>query len=170
MDQNGGVFQQGGGIGVETPEFKELLEMSMEELRLKTIAHQKGWGLGKATRWSLDQSRGDLIFTFGDGVVATCPAQIIGSFDSADDSWLWAWANPSIDDSLQRDSLRVRDYGQLHQIDRLTSPAWAGKEADAWEMAALACKLCEAQGAYRGPGGTASVFMTFASVKLSPRR
>jgi hypothetical protein len=169
MDRNG-VFQNGGRNGVETPEFKGLLDASMEELRLKTMAHQTGWGLGKAARWSLDQSCGDLVFAFDNGVLATCPAQIIGSFDSADDSWLWAWANPSIHDPLKQDSLRVRDYGQQQQIDRLTSAEWAGTEADAWAMAALACKLCEAQGVYRGPAGTAFVFITFGKVVLSPRR
>jgi hypothetical protein len=169
MDQNAGVFQPNGGNGAKAPEFKQLLDMSMEELRLKTLGHQKGWGFGKADRWSLDMSQGDLIFTF-DGMVATCPAQIVGSFDTTDSSWLWAWANPSIDDPLKLASLRVREYGEQHHIDRLTAPEWAGTEADAWAMAALACKLCEAQGVYRGPAGTAFVFMTFASVKLSPRK
>jgi len=170
MNQNAGVLQHGGGNGVEPSEFKRLVDTSMEELRLKTMAHQKGWGFGKAARWTLDQSRGDLVFTFDDGVVATCPAQIIGSFDSADGSWLWAWANPSINGSLQRDSLRVKDYGHEQQIDRLTAAEWSGTEEDAWAMAALACKLCEAQGVYRGPAGTAFVFITFARVELSGRR
>jgi len=164
MVENAGVLEGNQG---ETPEFKKLLDASMEELRLKTVAHQTGWGFGKATRWSLDQSRGDLIFTFDEGVVATCPAQIIGSFDSAEGSWLWAWANPSIADSLKRDSLRVRDYGQQHQIARLTSAEWLSTEADVWPVAALACKLCAAQGVYRGPAGTAFVFMTFGKVALS---
>jgi hypothetical protein len=168
MDKNG-VFGNGGGNGVKIAEFQLLLDASMEELRLKTMAHQQGWGFGKAARWDLDQSRGDLIFTF-DKVLATCPAQIIGSFDTADDSWLWAWANPSIDEPLKRDSLRVKEYGQQQQIDRLTSAEWSGDEDDAWEMAALACKLCQAQGAYRGPAGTAFVFMTFGEVTLSPRK
>lgn len=167
MNHNAGLFGRGSNAnGGETPEFKKLLNASMEELRLKTMGHQAGWRFGRATRWSLDQSRGDLLFTFDDGVVATCPAQIIGSFDAADGSWLWAWANPSIADRLKRDSLRVRDYGQQHQIARLPSAEWPGTEADAWPMAALACKLCEAQGAYRGPASTAFVFMTFGKVAL----
>ena len=153
--------------GGETPEFKAMLEASMEELRVKTAGHQGGWRFGKSKRWDLDQERGDLIFTFDDGVVATCPAQIIGSFDGADGSWLWAWANPSIADSLKRDSLRVRDYGQEHKIARLTSAEWSCAEADAWNMAALACKLCASQGVYRGPAGTAFVFISFGQVKLS---
>jgi hypothetical protein len=160
---------EGRGNGVETPEFNGLLDTSMEELRLKTMGHQAGWRFGQARRWSLDQSRGDLLFTFDDGVVATCPAQIIGSFDSADGSWLWAWANPSIADALNRDSLRVREYVQQRQIARLTSAEWACTEAEAWRMAALACKLCEGQGVYRGPAGTAFVFITFGRVELSKK-
>lgn len=154
--------------GGETLEFNTLLEKSMEELRAKTIGHQAGWGFGKAAQWSLDLSEGDLLFTFSEGVIATCPAQIVGSLDSSDGSWLWAWANPSIPESLQRDSLRVKDYGQQHQIARLTSAEWACTEEEAWRMAALACKLCEAQGVYRGPAGTAAVFITFGKVVLSP--
>ena len=151
----------------ETPEFKALLENSMAELRAKTTGHQVGWGLGKSNRWSLDQSLGDLIFTFDSGVIATCPAQIVGSFVSDENTWLWAWANPSIADSLKRDSLRVRDYGQQQKIARLTTEEWSGTEEDAWAMAALACKLCNAQGVYRGPAGVAGVFMTFGEVVLS---
>ena len=155
------------GNGGETPEFKALLEKSMEELRAKTMGHQAGWGFGKAARWSLDMSRGNLLFTFTDGVVASCPAQIVGSLDTSDNSWLWAWANPSIPDPLKRDSLRVKDFGQQRKISRLTSEEWMGTEEDAWRMAALACNLCEAQGVYRGPAGTALVFITFGKVELS---
>jgi uncharacterized protein DUF6882 len=162
-------FDDARGNGGETPEFNALLDKSMEELRAKTMGHQAGWGFGKANRWSLDQSRGDLLFTFDDGVVATCPAQIVGSFDGADGSWLWGWANPSIADSLKRDSLRVREYGEQRQIARLTSAEWPCTEAEAWHMAALACKVCEAQGVYRGPAGTAFVFMTFGTVELNSK-
>jgi hypothetical protein len=160
----GGSGTDGGG---ETPEFKRLLETSMADLQAKTAGHRAGWGLGESKRWDLDQSRGDLIFTFSDGVIATCPAQIIGSFDTDSSTWLWAWANPSIHDSLKRDSLRVRDYGQQHKIARLTSAQWSCTEADAWAMAALSCKLCEAQGIYRGPAGPSFVFISFGQVALS---
>ena len=154
--------------GGETPEFKALLDNSMEELRAKTMGHQVGWGLGKSDQWSLDLSQGDLIFTFANGVVATCPAQIVGTFDSTDGSWLWAWANPSIPEALQRDSLRVKEYGEQRQIARLTSAEWRGTEEEAWRMAALACKLCEAQGVYRGPAGPTLVFISFKEVVVGP--
>jgi hypothetical protein len=152
----------------ETPEFIQLLDASMEALRAKTVGHQVGWGFGKADRWSLDLSQGDLLFTFANGIVATCPAQIVGTLDSTDGSWLWGWANPSVPESLQLDSLLVRDYGEQRQITRLTSAEWPCTEDEAWRMAALACNLCEAQGVYRGPAGTTFVFITFSDVVLSP--
>ena len=82
-------------------------------------------------------------------------------------SWLWGWANPSIPDALKRDALRVREYGQQQEIARLTLEEWLGTEADAWSMAALACNLCGAQGVYRGPAGSAFVFINFGQVVLS---
>ena len=159
----------GTGNDGRNSEFNALLASSMEELRLKTAAHQQGWGFGKAARWDVDQSQGNLVFIFPDGMVATCPVQIIGTFDSTTSEWMWAWANSSIAEPLKRDSLKVKEYGQKNQITRLTSDEWICKEDDAWSMTALACKLCEAQGAYRGPAGSSFVFMTFGKVELSKK-
>jgi hypothetical protein len=147
-------------------EFQQLLEMSMAELRLKTEAHT-AWGLGKFDRWDIDQDIGDLVFSNEDGTTAVAPTQIIGSFSKSDNSWFWAWDNPSIVDALKQDSLVVKKYGEEHGIEKLTTPRWTGTEEDAWAMAALAVKLCNKQGAYRGPGENSHVFMTFGEVKLN---
>ncbi|WP_371873425.1 hypothetical protein [Massilia phyllostachyos] len=40
-------------------------------------------------------------------------------------------------------------------------------EDEAWAFAAVANRLGNANGVYRGPDGTALVFMTFGEVKLS---
>ncbi|MEM7316566.1 MAG: DUF6882 domain-containing protein [Planctomycetota bacterium] len=98
-----------------------------------------------------------------------CAAQIIGSFNTKDNSWLWAWDNPSVLDKLKAHALKLKEYGEEHGIERLTDRKWTGTEDDAWEMAALAVKLCDAQGAYRGPAGSTLIFMTFGKVKMSKR-
>ena len=152
----------------ETPEFKALLEGSMEGLRLQTEAHQGTWRLGKSERWDFSQHTAELVFTFPDMIVRA-PAQIIGSFDSREGSWMWAWGNTSIADSLARDSVRVREYGKQHGIRRLTTAGWSGEEMDGWNMAALANRLCESNGVYRGPTGTTFVFFTFGKVQLTKK-
>jgi hypothetical protein len=152
----------------ETPEFKAMLEGSMEGLRLQTEAHQGTWRFGNSERWDYSQDTGELVFKFPDMVVRA-PAQIIGSFDSREGSWMWGWANTSIAESLTRDSVRVRHYGEQHRIRRLTTPTWSGEEIAGWHMAALANRLCETNGVYRGPAGTTFVFFTFGEVQLTKK-
>jgi len=156
----------GGRGSSEPPEFRALIEQSMNELRLKTEAHNGTWQLGQAD-WSVQQETGRIVFKSPDGITATCPAQIIGTFDTEDSTWMWGWDHPSVLPPLQAHAKRLRMYGQEHGISRLTTQTLQSSEEEAWEFAALACKLCGAQGAYRGPAGSAMVFMTFGEVKLS---
>lgn len=150
----------------EEGDYEALLERSMEELRLKTQAHVDAWGLGSTDRWDLDQDDGQLIFT-SKKLVAAAPAQIIGTYSTQSDTWLWGWDHPSVVPALQENARRVREYGERHGIEELTTPKLACTQDDAWRFTALACHLCAAQGAYRGPAGPALVFMTFGEVTLS---
>jgi hypothetical protein len=150
---------------ISAPDFSKLVDSSMEELRLKTTAAQ-GWGLGKFARWGLNMDDGVLVFSNPDGYTASGPAQIIGSFDSLDNTWLWGWDNPSVPDALKKDALKVKAYGEQNGITKLTTAKWTATESNAWEMVALATKLCGSQGAYRGPAGTTFVFITFGTVQI----
>ena len=148
-------------------DFDGLLRLSMEELLLKTQAHQNSWLFGKEEQWNLDPGQGELAFTFP-GRLVTAPAQIIGTYSTETGIWTWGWANSSVPQNLSAHALQLREYGEQNGIPRLTSPEWAGEETDCWYMAALACKICGFQGAYRGPSENTFSFITFGPVKLSP--
>src|SRR5262245_14587029 len=148
-------------------EFNALLEASMIELRLKTEAHMGGWGLGQYDRWDLKQDVGDLVFSDPERGLAVAPAQIIGTWVGEHGGWLWGWANPSVNDALKRDALRVREFGEANGLACLVEPEWTCSEEEAWQLTALAVRLCEANGAYRGPAGPAAVFISFGAVQLS---
>jgi hypothetical protein len=149
-------------------QFPAFLEGAMEGLRLQTAGHQGAWRFGEEERWDLNQSSGELVFTFPDKIV-TAPAQIIGTFDSQANTWMWAWANHSIAEPLKEDSRRVLDYGNQRGIRKLTAPKWPGEEMDGWRMAAVANRLCSSNGAYRGPANTTLVFLTFGEIQLVKR-
>jgi hypothetical protein len=150
-------------------DFATLQKLSIEELQLKTEAHKKAWGLDKVLRWDFNQGSGQLEFSLPDGMKAVSPAQIIGTYNSEDHTWLWSWANSSIEEELQADARHLEKYGEEHHIDRLTKRKWVGTEEDAWAMAALAVKLCGKQGAYRGASGATKVFMVFGEVTLTKK-
>ena len=152
----------------DSAEYIELRDAASAHLQVLTQGHVESWNLGSAQRWDFDQEDGSLLFTFDD-LVATCPAQIVGSFNADKGSWLWSWANPSILEPLTQDALRVREYGEQHGFAKLTDEKWEGSEEDAWGAAAIATKVCERQGVYRGPAVPMLIFFTFGEVRLTSR-
>jgi hypothetical protein len=154
-------------VAIEAADFETLLRVSMEDLMLATQSHQQGWHFGKEEQWQVDYETGELLLKFpGRQVIAT--AQIIGTYDCESGLWQWAWANPNFPQSILSHALQVRGYGEQHGIERLISPEWQGAETDCWYMAALAARLCGAEGAYRGPSGAIFSFLTFSQLSLDP--
>ncbi len=147
-------------------EYHTLLARSLEELKQRTAAHDSLFQLGTAA-WSADLDQGLIVFTSPGGLKATCTLQIIGTLNTRDGTWLWAWDNPSIDPKLQEHARAVRKYGEEHGLQRFTARKFPCTETAAWEFTAIACKLNGAEGAYRGPAGNTMVFMTYGKVQLS---
>lgn len=145
--------------------FEALIHQSMEELRLKTAGHDAGWRISQAA-WNVDQDAGTITFT-PNGMSVTCSIQIIGTRNSLDNSWMWSWGNPSIPEELQRHAKKVRDYGAETKNLWLTTPMMRCPSDKAWGMTAVACKLNNAEGAFRGVDGDTEIFMTFDAVKIS---
>jgi len=137
----------------------------MGELMAKTTVLQRAWHFGEEMDWHLDRESGDLVFKFPETSVSSS-AQIIGAYEAQSETWTWAWADASLPDKLKAHVLRLREYGQQHSFERLVLPQWTGPETDCWYMAALACRLCQAQGAYRARLDAVSVFMIFSQVQV----
>lgn len=150
----------------QPPDYSTLLARSIEELRFKTDVNDGTWRLGECS-WDVDQERGTILFTNPRGLVVSAPVQIIGTYNTLDSTWLWGWDHPSVVPALQEHARMLRDYGVAQGVDRLTTRKLTCSEMDAWELTALACCLCNAQGVYRGPMGTTMVFMTFGKVSIS---
>ena len=148
------------------PGLQSQVERAMNGLQAMTAAHDGVWQIGEAA-WSVDQDEGTITFDSPKGIRAKAPVQIIGTYNTQDGTWLWGWDNPSLETPLTEHARKVQAYGQEKGFDILTTPKLVCPEDQCWELAALACMLCEAQGAYRGPAGSARVFMTFGNVALS---
>ena len=152
---------------VAAPDFEFLLRASMEQLMTKTQAHQAAWDFGSEEEWILDQDAGELSFKFP-GRSTLAPVQIIGTYNTQTGVWLWAWANPLIANHMKQDALQLKAYGEQWGIQRLTTAEWTGQESDCWYMAALACQLCNREGAYRGPAPDCHTLMVFGEVQHNP--
>jgi hypothetical protein len=142
------------------------IEKAMNGLRALTAAHESLWQIGQAS-WSVDQDTGKIIFVSPKGMRVEAPAQIVGTYNTQDNTWLWGWDNPSVHPALANDARKALEYGRQHGYDILTTRKLACPESQCWELAALTCMLCGSQGVYRGPAGTALVFLTFGKLSMS---
>jgi hypothetical protein len=109
------------------------------------------WGLGSAQRWELDQTNGIINWYFPDRT-ASAPAQIIGTWLPASSSWLWAWANNSIQQDMARESRVVREWAEENGQTALTVPRVEADREAAATMAALAVRVTGATGFYHATG------------------
>ncbi|MFB7510367.1 DUF6882 domain-containing protein [Streptomyces broussonetiae] len=124
------------------------------------------WGLGSADRWDLDQTTGIITWTFPDKT-ATAPAQILGSFSPGSGSWVWAWANKSILPDMSRDARSFRDWAEANGHPALAQPEINADAQAASTLVALAVRVTEATGYYKGTGSSSSVIITFGPVTLT---
>lgn len=140
---------------------KSEIAAALAWLRTQSAKFEQEWGLGSKSAWNLDMNAGTLTFSLSDTRVVVCPVQVVGTLNTADGSMLWAWDHPSVPQPLRRAALRLRDFGHAEGIQLLTTRKVPCNESEAWAYTALAAKLDDAHGAYRGRAGSAWVYMSF---------
>lgn len=123
-----------------------IIQRSRDELAEKTRIHTKHWGLGGSERWDADLEQGLIWFTFPDGRIVSAPVQVIGSYNTEDSTWLWAWDNPSVEEPLAQAARLARDFGARHGLEQFTQPEVQCSEDDAWTFTALAVSVSELLG------------------------
>jgi hypothetical protein len=70
---------------------------------------------------------------------------------NAAELWLWAWANPHLEPEIWRSIVEVRQFGEAHTIEQLTTPKWQADSVDGWEMTSVSAYILQAKGVYRTP-------------------
>lgn len=148
--------------------YETLLARARHELAFKTASHVRLFNLDEAD-WAADLDAGTITFT-GREVVMASPVQVVGTYNLLDSSWLWGWDHPSVGEPLAKAAQVVRRYGERKGLQSLTTRMLVCPEQDAWDFAALACKLYDGQGVYRGPDGDALVFFVYEQVNIRKRR
>jgi hypothetical protein len=75
------------------------------------------------SRLLLEETR-QLIFSENGVAKVAADIQFVGSISTESDTWLWAWANDSVDPQLSTSNGMVRDYGEEHGFNHLTIKKW----------------------------------------------
>jgi hypothetical protein len=136
------------------------------EIQLKTQLFRSIFG-EEHFDWNVDLDAGTISFTSATKTVSA-PVQVIGTYNTLDQTFLWGWDHPSVPEPRGADARLARRFGQLHDLPLFTTRMVECTEEQAWSFTAVALYLSGAQGAYRGPAGTTMVFMTFGEMTITP--
>jgi len=151
-------------------ELDKILGQALLDLETKVAAHAE-WQLDKIEDWGFRPGSNELVFGRRDGGRLLCRAQVIGTLNTADHTWMWAWNSDEFDPARTEHARRVRDFGQEHRYPRLTEGLLTYCDEDeAWALAALAVDLNDAQLAYAAPKDGILIFMTIDEVKVEDGR
>ena len=166
-----GIFSAGADPLTEPApkDFPKFLDRCLDDFTKRQKEYAEKWGIDDCERWDVDQKKGIITFTnTRKGYKKLVgKVQIIGSFNSTDKTWMWAWANNTVEEGLKQDALKLKEYGDKNKLKRFTEKGWEGEMDDGWKMTALAVKLLGAEGAYRGPCGKLYVFMVIRDLKVA---
>ena len=145
--------------------WEQFLDTCYAELQDKTDALSARFSLGSYQRYDWNQETGELVFS-NDGVPAViADFDFIGSYSSKSNTWLWAWANFHLLEALRSAVEAVRDHGEKHDYPWLTTAKWSAEGVNAWEMAAIAAHILNAEGVYRSPREGGATFLLMRNVR-----
>lgn len=126
---------------------------AVHELIEKNEANNLAFRIGEWPRYDYDMASGRLTFSDHGSVKVVAEIQVVGTTSEKAGNWMWAWANAHWPEDMIAESQKVRDFGEQHGIDDLVHQYVESEDLMAlgWELAAVAARICSAQGAYRPP-------------------
>ena len=151
----------------DTISFADLSKSAYEYLNAQQDSINDAYKIDTYQSWYYDQFTGELTFSDMGIRKVIIDYEEVGSLSLKSNTWLWAWANPHLEERVKSQISLVRDYGMKRNFDKLVNQKWEADEYDAWEMTAIAAYLMNAKGAYRVPSNDSMLysFMIYKNIR-----
>jgi hypothetical protein len=154
--------------GVGLADGAKLVQEATTYLRERQARMNEHHGLGAYERYDWDQEARRIVFSnAADPQRLIADIVFVGSVSNRSGTWLWSWANPSVDAALSRPVRKLREFGEQRKLKKLQQAKWPGDEVDGWEMTSIAAYVLKADGAYRTADDDGFTYMLLFNVRKS---
>ena len=143
---------------LDTISFDDLSKKAYEYLHKQQDICNSVYRIHSYKNWFYDQLTGELTFSDNGVKKLIIDYEEVGSVSEVTNTFLWAWANPHLEDGIKSDIIKVKDFGQKRNFDKLVNPKWSADQYDGWEMTAISSYLMQTKGAYRVPNTDNKLF------------
>lgn len=149
-------------------DFEDLVAQSTDYLRAQNEKNTRLFGIGDYARYEYDLFRNVIWWSDGKEPMLRARVTVVGSTSTKSDTWMWAWANPHLNDIEIGLIDKVREFGEKESIQKLIDEKWPADEIDGWEMTSISARLLESQGAYKSPGKNSALFLLYEGLEFIP--
>lgn len=152
---------------LDTISFEELSKKAYEYLNKQQDICNTVYKIDTYQNWYYDQLTGELTFSDSGVNKLIIDYEEVGSVSEVTNTFLWAWANPHVEQKIKSDIIKVKEYGQKRNFEKLIAAKWTADQYDGWQMTAISSYLLQAKGAYRVPtnNDTLFAFMIFKKIR-----
>lgn len=127
------------------------------------------WAFDRTKKWFCDQDAGVIrLFDSEEGVAVVADIDVVGSWSTRSQSWLWSWGNDGYGWPERRRIEPVAVFGEVRGIKKLAEAHWQADEIDGWEVTQMAAYLLGAEAVYRAPMNHLHVFMLLRNFRAEP--
>lgn len=105
------------------------------------------WSWNEMARWDWNDESNTLTFTDPAKPTVIADVRLVGSLSTTTGTFQWAWQ--TVDEFLEIS--RVRVFGEVRGMAKLTTPNFPAEQDDGWKLASLAGYLLGADAIYRPP-------------------
>jgi hypothetical protein len=129
-------------------EFDAFLNSCYAELQEKQDILINQSGLMRYEDFLFDQTTRSIQFKNNGEVGLEFSVVLVGSWSSKSNSWMWAWANESVENELRVETSRIRELAELTGNSIFTEEKFKADEMKAHELTSMAVHHLDALGMY----------------------
>jgi hypothetical protein len=116
-------------------------------------------------KWNFDDNASTLTFSDPTRPSMIADVRLVGSYSTKTSTFQWAWQTFDECAPKARDIARLRIFGEVRGLSKLTTANWKCDEAEGWEMASLAGYVLRTEAVYRAPFDHQRWFMLLSSLR-----
>lgn len=148
-------------------EYAEFQHQAYLEATALNDACEKEFRIGEWDHWTYDLDAATLTFSTRGVPQVVAQIQVVGSTSNRSKDWLWSWANDTIPEIASAELLRVKEFGAMEGIYRLTNAATPATEQTGWEFASVAAKILGAKGTFRCRGENGYLYLVYTDISYA---
>ncbi|MDW8549213.1 hypothetical protein NG800_009845 [Epilithonimonas ginsengisoli] len=148
-------------------DYKEFAKAELNRVIPIQNRFKEEFDIDSYTNWFYDDESGILRLYNNDDDEIFFKYIPIGTFSLSQKTWMWSWLNNSLVVKSKIETLKIKQFGEENQFEKLTTGTFPSDEFDGWEFLAISQKVLNGIGVYKINGDKLNYYLLLTEI-LNP--